>query len=661
MDIEILLVNQNDNSVLNRGELSGKLAEKGFTLTYITNVDLKSKNIIRELDKCADNTEKPSVVIVANALSEKGADNFKKNFSEVVANAERAEKPNVPKNYWKKRSKALKNAKKLKLSDEKVEQIKDSFKLYRKKSKIFNLGDLGSGYKGFCFIYKGIKVAVLPGTKYSQNNAEDMIPTAAQKAIEVFKINEEKYPGGFSRVEYIPPKKGIKYRLIPMRGDGVREVARKSVALVSLVVFIGALSMLFYNMVYLSYENKQKMNSIQTIYHNTNNTGDSGNSKGDDKPSAGEKIDWSKLKDINDEIVGWVEINDTNIDYPVMYHEGDSRSSQYYLYRDYRGNPSDWGSVFVDYRSTESVKSKNVILHGHHMNDGTMFADMLKYGGYSIDMDFYKKAPTITFNTPEGNGTYKIISVFKTNTLSSHGEFFNYMIGAFQNEKDFMNYVYDVRVRSLVNCPVDVNEDDTLLTLSTCSYEYTDFRTVIVARKVRNGESTKVDVSQASANNNAVWPQVYYDRNGGTRPEVTDFCTAYDAGKIDWYSGDYDFKDQKVVEPTTAPAPTDAQGNTVQTTQPTTAQPTTAPKVYVTVKFINYDGSQISEQKVEVGKAAKAPEDPVKPSDDEYDYVFKGWQLDFSKVNSDMTIAPNFEPVAKEQPTEPQDKEELQQ
>lgn len=650
MDIEILLVNQNDDTAVDNSELSGKLAENSFMLTYVTPVGFKSKQIIAALDKCADNEEKPAVVIVANALSDKGADSFKRHFSEVVEQAERAERVKVPKDYWKKHDKALKNAKKLKLSDEKVQEIKDSFKLYRKKSKIFNLGDLGNGCKGFCFMYKGMRVAVLPRTKYSLNNTEDMIVAAALKAIEVFEYNEAEYPGGFSKVEYVPPRKGFKYRFIPMRGDSGKDVARKSVALVSLAVFIGALSMLFYNMVYLSYQNKEKMNDIQMIYHNT--TDNSSSQEGDKKPTEEEKVDWAKLKDINKEIVGWVEINDTQIDYPVLYHEGDSRSSQYYLYRDYKGNPDDWGSVFIDYRSTKSTKSKNVIMHGHHMNDGTMFADMLKYGRYSIDMDFYKKSPTITFNTPDENATYKIISVFKTNTLSSHGEFFNYMIGEFQNEKDFMNYVYNVRVRSMVNCPVDVNEDDSLITLSTCSYEYTDFRTVIVARKVRKGESAKVDVSQASANNNAVWPQVYYDRNGGTRPTVTDFCTAYDAGQIDWYSGDYDFKDQKIVEATTAPVATDAQGNTVKPTQPTTAEPTTQAKVYVTVKFINFDGSLISEQKVEVGKAAKAPADPVQPSDDYYDYIFKGWQLDFSKVYSDMTIAPNFEPVLKQQPTD---------
>ena len=165
--------------------------------------------------------------------------------------------------------------------------------------------------------------------------------------------------------------------------------------------------------------------------------------------------------------------------------------------------------------------------------------------------------------------------------------------------------------------PVDVNEDDQLLTLSTCSYEFTEFRTVVVARKVRGGESSKVNVSQATLNKSAVWPQVYYTRYGGTRPEVTDFCTAYDAGQIDWYTGDYDFKDQEIKETSTSSTASstsksksnNSSGQSNNNTQATTkAQPTTQAKVYLTVKFINYDGSTLSTQKVEYGKAAKAPE-----------------------------------------------------
>lgn len=69
--------------------------------------------------------------------------------------------------------------------------------------------------------------------------------------------------------------------------------------------------------------------------------------------------------------------------------------------------------------------------------------------------------------------------------------------------------------------------------------------------------------------------------------------------------------------------------------------------VYHTVTFINYDGSVISTQQVEDGKAATAPTDPEKPSDEYYDYIFKGWELEYDNVKYDMTIAPIFEPQLK--------------
>ena len=337
----------------------------------------------------------------------------------------------------------------------------------------------------------------------------------------------------------------------------------------------------------------------------------------------------------------------------MLWHKEDDMNSQYYLNHNYKNEYDSYGSVFLDYRCKNGTDCKNVVLHAHHMNDGSMFGNLMNYGGTTGNLDFYKKVPVIEFDTPQANGKYKIISVFKTNTLSSHGEFFNYMIGDFQNEKDFMNYVYNVRIRSLFNCPVTVNEDDELLTLSTCSYEFTNFRTVVVARKVRIGESEKVDTKKASLNSGAVWPQVYYNSMGGTRPKVTDFTTEYLAKNIKWYDGKFRFKNQKVqvtdghgtTAPPTTKAPTTSgnTGNTRGSTQASTARPTTKPVVYCSVKFINYDGSTISEQQVEYGKAAKKPKDPVKPSSKYYDYIFKGWQLDFSKVTYNMVIAPKFE------------------
>ena len=404
-------------------------------------------------------------------------------------------------------------------------------------------------------------------------------------------------------------------------------------------MFAGALWLLFYNMVFLSVRNAQLNGEIQTIAHGDNNDKHAPESGG------GNGIDWDELKDINDEIVGWIRINDTQIDYPVLWHKGDDLSGQFYLNHNYKKDYDSYGTIFLDYRCTQGTDSKNVIMHGHHMNDGSMFGELMNYGGTSANLDFYKEQPTIRFDTPKAPGTYKIISIFKTNTLSSQGEFFNYMIGNFQNEKDFMNYVYNVRVRSLINCPVNVNEDDELITLSTCSYEFTNFRTVVVARRVRIGEDPKVDVSKATVNENAVWPEVYYNSRGGERPKVTDFCKAYEAKQINWYDGNYDFKEQKVsVSGATTAAPSTAKSTDGDETE---APSTTDLVITHTVKFINYDGSEISTQQVLDGQAAKPPKDPKKPGDDFYDYIFKGWQLDFSCVEADMIIAPNFEPKLK--------------
>lgn len=644
MYIEILSVSkkkESDNLPERADELREKLGKYGYHLTYIKKTLMHPSKINSTLNLIAKSEEKPDVVIIANALTTKDSKSFRKYFVETVAAAERAENEPVPKDYWKKRNLAFRNAQKQNASEQELEALTEEYRMFRKKAKVFSLGDFGNDYKGYCFMYKGMRVATVPQAELTGVDFAEVVSLAAVRTTEVYENSANDYPDGFSTQEYVPAKTGFVNQFIPIKGDSGKEVARKCVVIVAFLVFLAALAMLFYNMVYLSVKNAQLNGEIQRIAHGIDEEDDDS----DKKPDVGDTINWDDLKKINDEIVGWIQLKNTQIDYPVLWHKGDDRNYQFYLSHNYKGGYDSFGSIFLDYRCENGTDSKNVVIHGHHMNDGSMFGELLNYGGTSGNLDFYKKSPTIQFDTPDEKGTYKIISVFKTNTLSSQGEFFNYMVGDFQNEKDFMNYVYNVRVRSLFNCPVDVNEDDELITLSTCSYEFTNFRTVVVARRVRVGESATVDVSKASLNGNAVWPDVYYSAYGGKRPTVTDFCTAYEKGQIDWYSGDYDFKDQKVIESTSASTSpsTNKNGTTNTNRQNTTA----TEKIYLTVKFINYDGSTINTQKVEYGKAAKKPADPVKPSDEYYDYLFKGWELDFSKVTCNMTIAPKFEPVLK--------------
>ncbi|HCA05137.1 MAG TPA: SrtB family sortase [Ruminococcaceae bacterium] len=653
MYIEIISVSkkkETDTLPDRRQELSQTLNKYGFTLNDVKKTLLNSTAINSTLNKIVKSDSKPDVVIITNALRTKDSKSFKKYFVETVVAAERGESEPVPKDYWKKRNKVIKEARIRKAPEEEIKKLEDSFLLTRKKAKVFSLGDFGNKYKGYCFMYKGVRVAAVPKEELTGHEINEIIALAAARTTEIFENSANDYPDGFSEVKYEPEKTGFVNRYIPLRSDSKKEVARKCVVIAAFMVFLAALGLLFYNMIYLSLRNAQINGEIQRIAHGYDEEGDGeGKNKG---------IDWDALKRINKEIVGWLKVDKTQIDYPVLWHKGDDMNSQYYLDHNYKNEYDSYGSVFLDYRCKNGTDCKNVVLHAHHMNDGSMFGNLMNYGGTTGNLEFYQKVPLIEFDTPKANGKYKIISVFKTNTLSSHGEFFNYMIGDFQNEKDFMNYVYNVRIRSLINCPVTVNEDDELITLSTCSYEYTNFRTVVVARKVRIGESEKVDVKKASLNSGAVWPQVYYSSMGGTRPKVTDFTTEYLAKNIKWYDGKFRFKDQKVQvtdgHGTTAPPTTKAattSGSTSGSTGSSTAgtRSTTKPVVYCTVKFINYDGSKISEQKVEYGKAAKKPKDPVKPSDTYYDYIFKGWQLDFSKVTYNMVIAPKFEPKLKPQ------------
>ena len=157
---------------------------------------------------------------------------------------------------------------------------------------------------------------------------------------------------------------------------------------------------------------------------------------------------------------------------------------------------------------------KNTVIYGHHMADGQMFADLMKYS----DVEFYKKRPIISYDTTRGKGKWKIISIFKTNTLPEQGEVFIYIVSKFKDDDSFFEYVNEVKKRSLLNIPVDVQKNDKLITLSTCSSEFEGFRTVVVARKVRSGESEYVDTNLATKADNPLMPKCWYKKYGGNPP-----------------------------------------------------------------------------------------------------------------------------------------------
>lgn len=533
------------------------------------------------------------------------------------------------------------------------------------KLKVISLGDMGNGYKGYCFNLGGKRFIFLPYASLTGKEISELIREGLRISEEKLLKFAEKYPEGVayfdvkgneadpslnreSLTDKMEPRKkeGFFRSFIPSKNDTKKQRTRKIIVLVAIAVFIGALAYVLEFFIFGPMRNNAVTSEIQTIAYNKSNEGEKDN---------GPAQDWDALMAINDEIVGWITIPDTVIDYPVLYHEGDDRYNQYYIKRTYKKESSEYGSIFIDYRSTDGAQSRNVIMHGHDMNDGSMFAGLMKYspkGDLKGDLEYYQEHPVIIFNTPEGDAKYKIISMYKTSTRYEHGEFFNYMQGEFNSDAEFMNFVYNSRVRSFFNIPVTCNENDQIITLSTCCYEFYQWRCVIVARKVRPGEDEHVDVNLASINPAPLFPDVYYQRYGGTRPKTLTFKSASAKGLVDWYDGKGNLEGSEDLTATLAANPTEPPTEKPKKNAP---KPTEPPSVtYYPVTYRNGDGSQYAAYNVKEGDPVPVPDGtPTMPDDEYYTYRFVGWNLDvegvdFQHLNVGIEIYPIFEPIEKD-------------
>lgn len=206
----------------------------------------------------------------------------------------------------------------------------------------------------------------------------------------------------------------------------------------------------------------------------------------------------------NEDIVGWIKLEGTEIDYPVMQ----SDDNDYYLHKDFYKKDNKYGVPFADCKNDFENMSQNTVIYSHNMKDNQMFGELTGYR----NLNFYKEHPIISFDTIYGEGKYKVIAGFITNTLPEHGEIFAYneMLD-FENQKEFLKFGDELMDRSFIKMPVDVKENDEILILSTCTYEFTAARFVVAARKIREGEDEHVDVEKAAVNDDPIMPDVWYE------------------------------------------------------------------------------------------------------------------------------------------------------
>ncbi|MGN0642294.1 MAG: class B sortase [Huintestinicola sp.] len=321
-------------------------------------------------------------------------------------------------------------------------------------------------------------------------------------------------------------KKSFKESFIPQKGDSSSEIISKLIVLISiaaLIVCAVILVVYFYHM----YEAKQNNIKIRYIYQQAQSqTLDSSQTTEAQQPVSDDSADEERpplvllpaaedMLAINPDSVGLVNIPGCVYEPVVQYTD-----NSYYINHNIYGNQRQCGTCFADYRSTVGGydRSDNIILYAHNQKDGTMFGN-LDY--YRWDPAYWLKNPIIYFNTNYEEEEYVIISSFVINIEPEHDngnpifDYFNYI--NFDDKHPYDKFISEITKRSTIITGMDVNEDDKFLTLSTCSTEWEPSRHVIVARKLRDGESADtIDTTLFSKNPNPKWPAIYYKYNGGT-------------------------------------------------------------------------------------------------------------------------------------------------
>ncbi len=210
------------------------------------------------------------------------------------------------------------------------------------------------------------------------------------------------------------------------------------------------------------------MSEVQDIYYQVD-----AKSSVEASASDGIRSGFDELLKQNEDVVGWITIDDTQVDYPILH----SSDNVEYLTRNYYGDESRAGSIFMDYRNDITSSNLNTVIYGHRMKDGSMFQQLTKF----LDQEFFETHRTFEYDTLYESYEAEIFAVYQTLTE------FNYIETDFSSEEEYEELLAEIQSRSLFQTDIEVNADDQIITLSTCDYKLDadDGRLVVHAKLVK--------------------------------------------------------------------------------------------------------------------------------------------------------------------------------
>ena len=211
---------------------------------------------------------------------------------------------------------------------------------------------------------------------------------------------------------------------------------------------------------YFIYKNMQEDKEQEEIFEELENIVTT-NETNEEKEQQEDNVNLNKLYKINNDIVGWLKIENTNINYPVMQTKD---RPDYYLRKNFYKEYSVFGTPYID-ENCDIENGNNLIIYGHHINGNKMFGELENYK----NEEYYNKHKFIKFYTLNEKAEYEIISVFKTTVYNDNG-FKYYQYYNLEDEREFETFINKCKELSLYDTQKIAKYGDKLLTLSTCDY-----------------------------------------------------------------------------------------------------------------------------------------------------------------------------------------------
>ena len=246
---------------------------------------------------------------------------------------------------------------------------------------------------------------------------------------------------------------------------------RKFVYTFIMIILSGVFAYSVYKIYSIQKEYKEGTSTYSDLVNEyVDENGQSNNNNTEQESELPVKINFDNLLKENGDVIGWIHNEGTVIDYPVVQ----GKDNTYYLHHLLNGKYNSSGTPFLDKNMSSDFSDKNSIIYAHHMKNGSMFSSITEYK----NMAYYNKHKNMYLITPTKKYRLEVFSAYITKATSD-----TYMRGFKANDK-FEKYIDYIKGLSLIDTGINVTKDDTVVSLSTCTYEYENARFVVHTKRV---------------------------------------------------------------------------------------------------------------------------------------------------------------------------------